>query len=101
MYICVHRTDSEPAPLHFLYGNYYFGGLPSEQTALPGTVATLNPFIGCIGDATVNGVFINFANATDRRGAILGKCPSADHATIAPSRPSGMYCRLNLPLSNS
>jgi hypothetical protein len=36
----------------------------------------------------VNGVFINFANATDRRGAILGKCPSAD---IGPSRPSGMW----------
>lgn len=85
--MCFCRTDSEPAPLHFLYGNYYFGGLPSVQTAFPGTVATTSPFIGCIGDATVNGVFINFANATDRRGAILGKCPSAD---IGPSRPSGM-----------
>jgi hypothetical protein len=53
-------------------------------------LATESPFIGCIGDATVNGIFINFANATDRRGAILGKCPSADQPSVAPSRPSGI-----------
>jgi laminin alpha 3/5 len=86
--MCICRTDSEPPPLHFLYGNYYFGGFPIERTTHLSLLATADPFIGCIGDATVNGVFINFANATDRRGAILGKCPSAD---IGPSRPSGMW----------
>ena len=82
------RTDSEPPSLHFLYGNYFFGGLPTGKQIRPGTVATTEPFIGCIGDVTVNGIFINFANATDRRGAILGKCPSADQP-LPPSRPIG------------
>jgi hypothetical protein len=69
--------------------------LPSGQRAFPGTVATESPFIGCIGDATVNGVFINFANATDRIGAILGKCPSADQPPAEPSRPSGICLLLS------
>ena len=88
--MCVCRTDSQPPSLHILYGSYYFGGLPSGLATAPGAVPTVSPFVGCIGDATVNGIFINFANATDRRGAILGKCPSADQPSVAPIRPSGI-----------
>jgi hypothetical protein len=52
----------------------YFGGVPSNVSLAPGTSATSNPFVGCLGDATVNGVIINFANSTLRPNAILGKC---------------------------
>jgi hypothetical protein len=56
----------------------YFGGIPSNLSVPDHTVPTETPFIGCLGDATVNGVLINFANSTQRPGAILGKCQAKD-----------------------
>lgn len=70
-----YKTDSAPPPLHFLYGNLYIGGLPSNFESDDKTV----PFVGCIGDATLNSeVIINFANTTERPHAFLGKCKGGD-----------------------
>ncbi|KZC04676.1 Laminin subunit alpha, partial [Dufourea novaeangliae] len=41
-------------------------------------------FVGCVGDATLNGVIINFANTTERPHAFLGKCKGGDPSS-APS----------------
>nr|CAD7256718.1 unnamed protein product [Timema shepardi] len=72
------QTDTNPPMLQILYGKLYFGGIPSSYEIIGGATATSAPFIGCLGDATVNGMFINFANATDRVGTILGKCSSSE-----------------------
>lgn len=52
----------------------YIGGLPQNYKVRKGTLATTKGFAGCIGDATLKGVIINFANATDRRNEVFGKC---------------------------
>lgn len=70
-----YSTDSEPPPLNFPYGNLYIGGLPSKFDS-DGIIV---PFVGCIGDATLNGeIIINFANTTERPHAFLGKCKGGD-----------------------
>lgn len=72
-----YSTDSAPPPLHFLYGSLYIGGLPLSVLTLEPVDAV--PFVGCIGDATVNSeIIINFANATERPNAFLGKCKGGD-----------------------
>lgn len=70
----IFSTDSAPPLLHILYGDLYIGGLPNNVIPKQGTVGSTKPFIGCIGDATLNGTVINFANSTDKYGDILGKC---------------------------
>lgn len=76
------------------WGTMYFGGVPSNVSLPSGTIAASNPFVGCLGDATVNGVVINFANSTVRPGAVLGKCltlkdSKEGSAPVAP--PKGKY----------
>ena len=68
------RTDTAPTPLHLLYGDLFIGGLPLNYNVVKGAVATDQPFVGCIGDATLNGTVINLANFTNKAGNILGKC---------------------------
>lgn len=69
-------SSKSPPPLpHFQHGNLYIGGLPSRLDP-DGTAV---PFVGCIGDATLNGeIIINFANSTERPRAFLGKCKGGD-----------------------
>lgn len=70
-----YSTDSAPPPLHFLYGSLYIGGLPSSIDSNGKIV----PFVGCIGDATLNSeIIINFANTTERPNAFLGKCKGGE-----------------------
>lgn len=45
----------------------------------PGTVGSDVAFSGCIGDLTLNGNVINFANSTDKFNEILGKCVLDEH----------------------
>lgn len=71
-----YRTDSEPPPLNIARGSFYIGGLPVAFD-VPRTSA-MTPFVGCIGDATLNGLIINFANTTERPHAFLGKCKGGD-----------------------
>lgn len=52
--------------LHMMYGDLWIGGLPQGYSIASGTSASEDSFFGCIGDATLNGVVINFANSTDR-----------------------------------
>ncbi|EFN79905.1 laminin subunit alpha [Harpegnathos saltator] len=76
-----YRSDSSPPLLHFLHGNLYIGGLPLRLDP----DSTIMPFVGCIGDATLNGeIIINFANSTERPHAFLGKCKGGDQ-TAPPS----------------
>jgi len=71
----------------------FFGGIPQEVSPSSGAIAATNAFIGCLGDATVNGAVINFANSTMRPGAVLGKCAASKDA--GPKQPlpppSGKY----------
>lgn len=79
-----YSTDSAPPPLNFLYGSLYIGGLPFTLD-LVDTV----PFVGCIGDATVNSeIIINFANTTERPHAFLGKCKGGDQTRMLQFRES-------------
>ncbi|KAI5729364.1 hypothetical protein M8J76_001799 [Diaphorina citri] len=75
------KSGSPPNPIRFLSGNLYLGGVSS----IIDSAASTNQFLGCIGDATLNGVVINFAELTDAPHTILGRCvvPSA-----APSETS-------------
>lgn len=52
----------------------YIGGVPSNYVDKTGSLGTRKAFSGCIGDATLGGVIINFSNSTDKRNEILGKC---------------------------
>lgn len=67
-------ADSDPPKLHILYGDLYIGGVPDSFKPKKGSVATTTTFGGCIGDATVQGDVINFANTTDKSSEQLGKC---------------------------
>ncbi|PBC25348.1 Laminin subunit alpha [Apis cerana cerana] len=77
-------SDIEPPVLQIPYGSLYIGGLPAVF-GIPETGA-MTPFVGCIGDATLNGVIVNFANTTERPHALLGKCKLGDPST-APYIP--------------
>ncbi|XP_070151389.1 laminin subunit alpha [Polyergus mexicanus] len=78
-----YSTDSAPPPLYFLYGSLYIGGLP--LTALTLDLVDAMPFVGCIGDATVNSeIIVNFANTTERPHAFLGKCKGGDQTPLPP-----------------
>lgn len=73
-YLNISSTDSPPPPLHILYGDLYFGGLPNNIVVKENSVGSSKPFVGCIADAILNGTILNFANSTDKLGEILGKC---------------------------
>lgn len=72
-----YSTDTT-SPFDFHYGNLYIGGVPS--TLDPDSEFV--PFVGCIGDTTLNGNIINFANTTERLHAILGKCKGGDQTRM-------------------
>lgn len=80
----------------------YFGGIPPGIIINPSNVNSIdNSLVGCIGDVTINGNFINFATAapTNTRGVTLNNCPLPDptpapmpvpsQPTFPPPRPSG------------
>ncbi|CAK9798131.1 Laminin subunit alpha [Anthophora quadrimaculata] len=75
-----YSSDLEPPALNIPYGSLYIGGLPSAF-GIPAAGA-MTSFVGCIGDATLNGVIINFANTTERPHALLGKCKLGDTSSL-------------------
>lgn len=78
-----YSTDSAPPALQFLYGSLYIGGLPFNAFTIKPVDAM--PFVGCIGDATINSeIIINFANTTERPHAFLGKCKGGDQTLLPP-----------------
>ncbi|KAH0550044.1 laminin subunit alpha [Cotesia glomerata] len=68
-------TEYPPPPLNIQKGNLYIGGLPNAG----GT------FVGCIGDATLNGEIINFANTKERPNALLGRCQGGETPAHTPT----------------
>lgn len=57
-----------------MYGDMYIGGVPKDFHIIKNAVKTNRGFRGCIGEATMNGGIINFADAIDKKREILGKC---------------------------
>lgn len=55
-------------------GPVFFGGVP-DMKLLATTSAIGTNFIGCIGDATLNGKIVNFAQSQNQLNAVLQKCP--------------------------
>uniref|UniRef100_A0A146MHL0 Laminin subunit alpha n=2 Tax=Lygus hesperus TaxID=30085 RepID=A0A146MHL0_LYGHE len=61
----------DPPRVRMLHGSLYFGGVPSSIDA---EAAIAPKYAGCISDATLNGVIINFGNLTEVPNANIGKC---------------------------
>ncbi|XP_046389625.1 laminin subunit alpha [Ischnura elegans] len=82
-------------PLSMRYGKLYFGGVPSEMRISPGAVASEAPFVGCLGEATINGLVINFANSSKGIHTVLGKCVTGPYdygrLPIVPPGEEGDY----------
>ncbi|XP_015117099.1 laminin subunit alpha [Diachasma alloeum] len=76
-----YQSTQYPPPLNIKYGNLYIGGIPNAER---------DSFIGCIGDATVNGGIINFANTKERPNALLDKCLGGEgsSATVTERQPA-------------
>ncbi|XP_008557031.1 laminin subunit alpha [Microplitis demolitor] len=74
-------TDYPPPALSIRKGNLYIGGLPNAPSGSKST----EPFVGCIGDATLNGEIINFANTKERPNAFLGKCLGGETPAYLPT----------------
>lgn len=72
-----YSTDSSPPTLYILYGSLYIGGVP-QNIRNNYQNQPFDPFVGQIGDATFNGVIINFANTTERPNALLGTSRASD-----------------------
>ncbi|XP_033329969.2 laminin subunit alpha [Megalopta genalis] len=75
-----YTNDIAPSTLNIPLGSLYIGGL-SATFGIPPT-GEMTPFVGCIGDTTLNGVIINFANTTERPRAFLGKCKGGDPSGV-------------------
>lgn len=69
-------------------GSLYFGSVPSSIDA---SAAIEPPFVGSLGDATLNGIVINLDRAYDRD---KDKEPSANMQTT----PGNVYAILDLNL---
>lgn len=52
-------------------GRLYFGTVPSDINQV---AAVEKPFVGCIGDATFNGVLINFDEVAEGKDVAVGRC---------------------------
>lgn len=86
------RSETVPDPLRFRFGRLYLGGLPEDFNPYSEGAASTAPFIGCLGDGTVNGHFINFANVSDSLYANLGTCDAEGAISgSATDHPMGLY----------
>ncbi|CAG2159955.1 unnamed protein product [Oppiella nova] len=61
----------------------YFGGLPTQISSHANFVSSIPTyFVGCLGDATVNEKFQNFADASHKPNASLTSCPLTEHKSF-------------------
>ncbi|CAB0000022.1 unnamed protein product [Nesidiocoris tenuis] len=72
---------SNPPKIRMLHGSLYFGGVPSVIDA---EAAIAPKYSGCVSDATLNGVIINFGNLTEIPNAIIGKCVLHPKTLVKP-----------------
>ncbi|GIY52598.1 hypothetical protein CDAR_86411, partial [Caerostris darwini] len=56
----------------------YFAGVPDGFAISEDIVQYYSPFVGCLGDTTVNNIFQNFADTQDKMFASLASCPLED-----------------------
>lgn len=56
----------------------YFGGVPDGYDVEANTLPSYTPFVGCLGDTTVNHKLQNFADSRDHKAASLATCPLID-----------------------
>ncbi|KAK0176557.1 hypothetical protein PV328_000678 [Microctonus aethiopoides] len=77
-------TEYPPPSLSIEKGNLYIGGLPNAFGIAQGGSKSTEPFVGCIGDATINGEIINFASTKERPNAFLGKCLGGESPVSIP-----------------
>ncbi|XP_011495348.1 PREDICTED: laminin subunit alpha [Ceratosolen solmsi marchali] len=77
-------TNGAPYPREINDGALYVGNVPDH---LKGELK-IEPFVGCIGDTTLNGVIVNFANSTERPYAHLSQCNRPDQMISSYNDPS-------------
>lgn len=65
-------------------GILYIGGLPNTFGAGPDVSKSTMPFVGCIGDTTLNGAIINYASTKEKPNAFLGKCTGGEQSPSPP-----------------
>ncbi|KAL7292410.1 hypothetical protein TKK_0013999 [Trichogramma kaykai] len=70
--------DNVDIPRQINDGVLYVGNVPDNVK----NGLSFEPFVGCIGDTTLNGVIVNFANSTERPHAHLAQCPKPDQTLI-------------------
>lgn len=65
----------------------YFAGVPDGFAIPEDIVPYYSPFVGCLGDTTVNNIFQNFADTQDKMFASLASCPLEDPTQEATQAP--------------
>uniref|UniRef100_T1J097 Laminin subunit alpha n=1 Tax=Strigamia maritima TaxID=126957 RepID=T1J097_STRMM len=60
-------------------------------TIIENATPTKRYFIGCVGDVTINGEFLNFANSSYQSGGSLANCPIADPKPTPIAIPIDIY----------
>ncbi|CAH1775060.1 unnamed protein product, partial [Owenia fusiformis] len=68
----------------------YYGGVPDDYTIVEQNIPTVKPFAGCIGDVTVNGSYLNFADKKESFNVQLAVCTLVDMTpppTLPPTSP--------------
>ena len=80
-------TDTAPYPRQVNDGALYVGSVPDELR----NSVNAEPFVGCIGDTTLNGLIVNFANSTERPHAHLAQCNRPDQGKYI------IICPVSLP----
>ncbi|XP_014252287.1 laminin subunit alpha [Cimex lectularius] len=79
-----YMSEEPPNLIRMLHGQIYFGGVPSSVDA---QVAYSEKFVGCISDATLNNVIINFANSSEAPQALIGNCVLHEKPLILAPHP--------------
>jgi hypothetical protein len=77
-------TNSAPYPQEINNGALYVGNVPDDASS----GLKFEPFVGCIGDTTLNGVIVNFANSTERPYAHLSQCNRPDQMISSNHDPA-------------
>lgn len=68
--------NNAPYPRQINDGALYVGNVPENV----GDALSYVPFVGCIGDTTLNGMIVNFATTTERQHAHLAQCNRPDQS---------------------
>lgn len=71
-------------------GPVFFGGVPDDLVSVvTSATSATSSFFGCLGDATLNGQVVNFAQAEEAVGAQLQKCSLLRASSVIFERERG------------